>query len=615
MKKFLPSMLAYSIFAAAAVWTAAFFLLPMESVSAGSEIAYKSANAFSFLFETLPSILLTGFLLACSLAFADSEEKAKGRFSPEISKLLKKIIAAALATTFVASLAVLIFLPFEKSKKKFMHEIPGLMTDYMRLAEQYRLQKNPEAATQYLKKALALAPNNNELKERDRLIEAELKEMKSKLREERNKSFAETNLNDNGKKFNGFDESEMTVLQMLQKAGELFAAKDFFGAHYLSVQAERLCGPNDPNIAEAKSMASAAWNKLQAAQKEEPTEGNLFFRKKLEGYKALNNGNFEEAYYIFNELSLENERKARDPDVVRYLKIARDELLEKFFFIDETYDASAFESYKNIYFSVRHPDAGYDVIFIHGVTEVDGTGGSLRYLRDLELFSFDQYGMLRYTMSTPYAKMKAYDTKSLGLYEAQRLGLNPAIKSIPYIMLRSVSRNSREQQNEPEYSFNGRQEINSVMTKNQLFLPIPYEDFSLILLSATGKGNLNPFYLNRLARKAPAYGYSSEVFSVESLNRIFYPFMLLIIFIFVASVAWNYRLSSGAIFKFKWVFILPVLNVVFYFFERLIEYSIKALNLVFIAMAGTELALPAGICVYTLLLVFVCVTFLARKND
>ena len=30
MKKFLPSMLAYSIFAAAAVWTAAFFLLPME---------------------------------------------------------------------------------------------------------------------------------------------------------------------------------------------------------------------------------------------------------------------------------------------------------------------------------------------------------------------------------------------------------------------------------------------------------------------------------------------------------------------------------------------------------------------------------------------------------
>lgn len=619
MKKFLPSILAYSLFAAAAVWTAGLFLLPMESVSAGSEFAYKSANALSFVFETLPSILLTGFLLACSLAFAESEEKAKGRFSPEMALLLKKIIVAALVTTFIASLGTLIFLPFENSKKKFMHEIPSLMTDYLRLAEQYRMQKNPEAAIQYIKKAQALDPNNKELKERDRQVEAELKEIEGKLREERNKSYAETNLNYTQKTFQGFDESEMTVLQMLEKAREFFASKDYFGAHYLSVQAERLCGPNDPNVDEAKDMASKAWNKLQAAQKEEPSEGNLFFRKKLEGYKELNNGNFEEAYYIFNDLALENERKARDPDIVRYLKVSRDRLLEQYFFIDETYDASRFESAKDIYFSVRHPDGGYDVILIHGVTEVDGTGGTLRYLRGLELISFDEYGMQRYSMSTPYAKMKAYNTKSLGLYETQRLGLDPSIKSIPYIMLRSVSRNSREQKNEPVYKFGGRkdnrQKLESVLSKNQIFLPIPYEDFSLILLSAAGKGNLNPFFLNRLARKAPDYGYSSEVFSVESLNRIFYPFMLLIIFIFVATIAWNYRLAPGAIFKFKWVFILPVLNIVFYFVERLIEYSIKVLNLVFIAMAGTELALLAGICVYVALLIAVSVVFLARKND
>ena len=619
MKKFLPSFLAYTIFAAVATWTACLFLLPMQSVSAGSEFAYKSANALSFVLEALPSILLTGFLLACSLAFAESEQRVNGRFSPEIALLLKKIIVAALVITFVASIGTLILLPFENSKKKFMHEIPALMTDYLRLSDQYRMQKNPEAATQYIKKALALDPNNQELKERDRKLEAELKEMKAKIREERNKSFSETNLNYAQKTFHGFDESEMTVLQMIQKAREFFEAKDYFAAHYLSVQAERLCEPNDPNVFDAKDMASKAWNKLQAAQKEEPSEGNLFFRKKLEGYKHLNNGNFEEAYYIFNDLSLENERKARDPDVVRYLKISRDQLLEKFFFIDETYDASLFESSKDIYFSVRHPDGCYDVILIRGVTEVDGTGGSLRYLRGLELFSFNEYGMLRYSMSTPYAKMKAYDTKSLGLYETERLGIDPAIKSIPYIMLRSVSRNSREQKNEPEYHFkgngSGRQELESLLSKNQLFLPIPYEDFSLILLSAAGKGNLNPFFLNRLARKAPDYGYSSEVFSVESLNRIFYPFMLLVIFIFVATIAWNYRLAPGAIFKFKWVFILPVLNLVFYFIEHMIEYSIKALNLVFIAMVGTRLALLAGIVVYIILLATVSVAFLSRKND
>lgn len=615
MKKFLPSILAYSIFASAALWVAGLFLLPPEIVSEGSQFAYKSANSLSLLFDALPSILLTGFLLACSLAFAEYGERAQGRFSPEIALLLKKIMAAALVTTFIASIGTLVLLPFENSKKKFMREIPGLMTDYMRLSEQYRLQKNPEAAIQYIRKALALDPNNKELKERERQVEAELKEQEGKRREERNKSFAETNLNDNQKTFQGFDEKEMTVLQMIEKARELFASKDFFGAHYLSVEAERLCGPNDPNIFEAKDMANQAWNRLQSAQKEELTAGNLFFRKKWEGYKALNSGNFEEAYYIFNDLAMEDERKARDPDVARYLKISRDRLLEQFFFIDETYDASRFESSKNVYFSIRHPNGGYDIILIRGVTEVGGSGGMVRYLRGLELFSFDEYGQFKYSVSTPYAKMKALDVKTLGLYESQRLGLTSAIKSIPYIMMRSVSRNSREQKNEPVYEYNGTQEYASILSKNQLYLPIPYEDISLILLSAAGKGNLNPFSLNRLARKAPNYGYSSEVFSVESLNRIFYPFMLLIIFIFAASVAWNYRLSAGAIFKFKWIFILPVLNLVFYFLERLIEYLIKVLNLVFIAMAGTELALLAGICVYIALLIAVSVVFLARKND
>lgn len=615
MKKFLPSILAYSIFASAALWVAGLFLLPPEIVSEGSQFAYKSANSLSLLFDALPSILLTGFLLACSLAFAEYGERAQGRFSPEIALLLKKIMAAALVTTFIASIGTLVLLPFENSKKKFMREIPGLMTDYMRLSEQYRLQKNPEAAIQYIKKALAVDPNNKELKERERQVEAELKEQEGKRREERNKSFAETNLNDNQKTFQGFDEKEMTVLQMIEKARELFASKDFFGAHYLSVEAERLCGPNDPNIFEAKDMANQAWNRLQSAQKEELTAGNLFFRKKWEGYKALNSGNFEEAYYIFNDLAMEDERKARDPDVARYLKISRDRLLEQFFFIDETYDASRFESSKNVYFSIRHPNGGYDIILIRGVTEVGGSGGMVRYLRGLELFSFDEYGQFKYSVSTPYAKMKALDVKTLGLYESQRLGLTSAIKSIPYIMMRSVSRNSREQKNEPVYEYNGTQEYASILSKNQLYLPIPYEDISLILLSAAGKGNLNPFSLNRLARKAPNYGYSSEVFSVESLNRIFYPFMLLIIFIFAASVAWNYRLSAGAIFKFKWIFILPVLNLVFYFLERLIEYLIKVLNLVFIAMAGTELALLAGICVYVALLIAVSVIFLARKND
>lgn len=614
MKKFLPAFLAYSLFAAAAVFAAGFFLLPMAAVARGSEINYKTANALCALLDFLPSILMTAFLLACSVEFSNAAKNAEGRFSAEIGNIFKHIIVAALAVTFAAAIGTLILLPFEQSKKRIMQEIPPLLAEYTNTAKLYRLQKNPDAAKQYIKRALALDPNNQELKELDRKIEAEQKEIEAIQRAERNKSYVETDFNSSLKTVEILDESKMTIAQMLQKAREFYANKDFFGAHYLSTQAEILCKSDDPRILEARQIAKDSWSRLQAAQMEELSAGNIFFRKKMQGYTALVSGDFEEAYYIFHDLSTEDARKARDPDVIRYLKEAQDLLLQKNFFIDETYDTSRFELANNVFFSLHYPNGQSSVVTIRGVTDVEGTGGMIRYLRGLSIYSFDEFGKFTHSVTTPYAKMTARRVDSLDKSAAAELPQDPSIKSVPYVMLRSVSRSSRERKNEPIYKFkNGGQ--NESALKNQIYFPIPYQDFSLILLSAAGNGNLNPFSLNRLARKAPDYGYSSEVFSVESLNRIFYPFMLLIILIFVATIAWNYRLAPGALFKFKWAFILPSLNAVFYFAENFIEYIIKLLNLVFIAMAGTYMALLAGVCVYVFLLALVSVVFLSRKND
>ena len=612
MKKFFPAFFSYSIFAAAAVWTVCFFLLPQEPVAQGSELAYKTTNALCSLFEFLPSILLTAFLLACSISFSATGDSAKTRFSAEIAKTFRKLLIAALVISFVASIGTLVLLPFEKSKKVIMQEIPGLLAEYKSMVNIYRLQKNPAAAIQYIKRAVFLAPNNQELKTLERQVEAELKEIEAQKRDERNKSYAETDFNSGGKSFFAVEEGKMSPQQMLKKAEELFSDKDFFGAHYLSIQAERLFSPDDAQLERAKELAKSAWAKLQAAQREELTAGNIFFAKKMQGYIQLTSGNFEEAYYIFHDLSQEDARKARDPDVVRYLTEARERLLENYFFIDETYDVSRFESAKNVQFSVHKKNGESDVFLIRGVTDVEGTGGSLRYLRGLTICSFDQFGKFKYKMTTPYAKMKAVSVRNLPAEIQGQLALDSAAKSIPYLQLRSVDRSSREHKNEPIYTFKDQSHGEG---ENQIFVPIPYQDFTLIARASQGNGNLNPFNLNRLARKAPDYGYSSEVFSVESLDRIFYPFMLLIIMIFVATIAWNYRLSEGAIFKFKWIFILPSLNVVFYFTERLVAYLIKLLNLVFITMTGTRLALLAGIAVYIMLLFAVSALFLSRKKE
>ena len=251
-----------------------------------------------------------------------------------------------------------------------MQEIPPLLSEYLSTAKLYRLQKKPEIASQYIKRALALSPNNQELRNLDRQLEAEQKELEATQRVERNKSYTETQLNSAERKFNAIDEGKLTPEQMTQKARALLASKDLFGAHYLAFQAQRLLPADSQNAQEAKEIAAAAWERLQAAQMEELTAGNIFFRKKMQGYTSLINGDFEEAYYIFHDLSQEDARKARDPDVIRYLNEAQETLQKNYFFIDEIYDASRFESANNICFAVPLINGARDVVLIRGVTEV-----------------------------------------------------------------------------------------------------------------------------------------------------------------------------------------------------------------------------------------------------
>lgn len=611
MKKILPALIIYIVFAALVFFFLGFFLIPVDGAILNSAVSYKINNALNILFTFVPSICLTGFILACSIGFASSE-KSGARFSVAQTEFFKKIIIISLALTFIISMCSLVFKPLVLSKRKGMDALPNLLNEYMELSKKYIEAGSPEQASQYIARALSLDRNNPDINALARLAEIEEKKQDIKQRAERNQSLAETDLNSPNKIRDLTEESGMSILDMIHEAETFYEQGSYFNAHYYASEAARLCEANDPNLVTAKNLAAKSWNMLQSAQMEEPTPGNIFYRKKLSGYKALRDKDYLKSYYIFYGLSQEDARKERDPDVVRYLAIARDELLNSYFFIDETFDKSRLESANNIFFSLGRTDGGRDIILIKGVTEVEDTGGLLRYLRGVEIYSFDKNGIFTQSVRTPYAKMLALDVQTLDSGARQKLAGSESIRRIPYIMLCSVSRFSESERNIPEYQFSGGAEGEK---KNQIYWPMPYEDFSLIATVSAGLGNLNPFALNSMARKAPLYGYSSEVFSVESLNRIFYPFMILIVLIFAASIAWNYRMNAGTVFKFKWIFVLPLLNMTFYFAGRLLEYIISLLNFVFIALAGTVYALPVGAVAYTLLLVIVSIVFVSRKND
>ena len=137
----------------------------------------------------------------------------------------------------------------------------------------------------------------------------------------------------------------------------------------------------------------------------------------------------------------------------------------------------------------------------------------------------------------------------------------------------------------------------------------------MITEAFAGHDNLNIFSIMRLARNSASYGFPHESFSFATLNKIFYPFMVLVFLIFTASIAWNYRLAPGVVFKFKLVFILPLFNLLFYLVSHFVEYIVRITSYVFIAVAGADMAFFAGIVFYIFLLGAVITIFLSRKGD
>lgn len=290
MKKIIPAFLCYTIFVAIVIFCFGFFTFEVAPVPKPTETLYKFSNGLIALFDSIPSICFTGFLLGCSIAFGDPAAKADHRFSPELGKILKKLLAMAIAITLVVSLCTLVFLPYERVKQQSRKNIPLILNDYTSLTLKYMRNNEPETALQYADRALAIDPKNENLLELKR--EAELKRKEQEIDELREKSisYAETNLNEAKKLPDLFDESKMSVKDMIAKSREHLNANDFFAAHYFAVNATHLCKSED--LGEASYLAEKAWEELQKVQMEGDTDGMIFFRKKLAGYNALINGNF-----------------------------------------------------------------------------------------------------------------------------------------------------------------------------------------------------------------------------------------------------------------------------------------------------------------------------------
>ena len=149
---------------------------------------------------------------------------------------------------------------------------------------------------------------------------------------------------------------------------------------------------------------------------------------------------------------------------------------------------------------------------------------------------------------------------------------------------------------------------------NILILPMPFDDFDVLGNVAEGPENMNLINLYRFQNKAEGYGFSGEVYMQAEVSRITYPLVILILAILSAVTAWNYRLvDSNGMFKFQWLFLLPVLFVLCYAVTEFAVYLSRMINFVFVGMFG-NFALLASAILYIVILFVVSIIFLARKK-
>ena len=302
---------------------------------------------------------------------------------------------------------------------------------------------------------------------------------------------------------------------------------------------------------------------------------------------------------------------ATDPDVLFYLDVASKRIDERCFFDDEVFQLESFEDLNDICFSYTYTDGSKDIIYFRGVTSIKETGRTVQYLRDLTIQTIAENGSLFRTMTVPYAKVLPVSIKSINEKTKELLGIDPKVSVIPYIMLNSVGRDDPNVRTEPLYVYESGE---TAHVPEYILLPMNYSDFTMLETQTSEPARIPFGNLYKLVKKASLYGYSSEVYCEALLNRIFYPFWIVILLIGYASVAWNYRTKVNQYFKMTWVFGFPFIIIICHFLNKWLLYIFKLINYVIVGVVPSASAILIGFVLYAGILVLMSLYFFARHT-
>ena len=580
-----------------------------DSVPAASVTVYKFMNGLQNFTRFLPGIAITGFTVTCSVHFGRNSEGSTERFSKAMMDRFKIVMIVSISIAFLLTVSYEVIGLLTSNKKNSIINRPKIVNEYINVGNKLFDNGYYERAMSYADAALKLNPNEKRainLKDRAdvEINRARTSNIRFKLYESVEEAEKVDRVVIDAEQIN-------EVYKLYQKSQEAFDKKEWFNAHYYAELGIKLATPKDPNLEELKKLSTSAWNNLTEYHNLAKSNGQLTFEKKYEGYLALVQKDDLKAYYIFRELYLSSREMQSDPDVVFYLEIAENRINERSFFVDETFELKSFESANDVYFSYEYADGSRDIIYFKGMTAVASTGNSIQYLRALTVVSVDRSGEVFRTMTVPYAKVLPVSVKILTPTTKALMGINDEIDYVPYILLKSVGRDSPELHNEPLYTYSNGE---TATTPEYILLSIPYDDFLILENTAGSPDSMTLPALFKLTHMAAKYGFCNEVYGQSFMNRAFYPLWILVIFVLLASFGWNNRIGPTQYFKFSWAFAFIPFILIAMLFNQFSMFLFRLVNYVLLGGFGITGGMVAGLVLYILLLIFASVIFVSRHS-
>jgi len=581
------------------------------AVPKSSVFIYKLLGGLENFLKFLPIIMITSFVITCSVQYGHSPEGSTSRFSKAMADRYKSLIITSLIVSFVFTLNVEVFGVLIAQKKSSIINQPKLINEYVKVGNNLYQNGYYDRAMRYADAALTLDPNlavAAELREKAEVesTRAKTSNIRFKLYESVQEAEKVERVKIDAKQIN-------EVYQLYLKSQEAFDKKEWFNAHYYAELGLNLATPKDSNLEGLKKLSNTAWNNLTEYHNLAKNAGQLAFDKKYQGYLALVEKDDLKAYYIFRELYMSSREFQSDPDVVFYMQVAENRINERYFFIDETLELESFENANDVYFAYSYEDGSKDIVYFKGMTTVKDTGNSIQYLRDLTVSSIDSDGNLFRTMNVPYAKVLPVSVKTLTPTTKTLMGINDKIDYVPYIMLNSVGREKPNTEITPKYTF-----VNNTNEENYapdyILLSIPYDDFLMIEELPKEPSGMSIVSLFKLVNKVAKYGYSSQIYGIALMNRVLYPLILLIMFILLGVFAWNNRIGTNQYFKFTWILAFPAYLLTAGVFYRASMFLFRLINFTLVAGLDFSVGVIVGTLIYVGLFIFVSVDFLARHS-